>query len=69
MIPLYTQFTLPIQPAAFLVEKATEGNTVQLEVEVGKDKMQAKRALHWKGGRGVALGTYNLAIELCNGSC
>jgi len=67
MLPLFTQFTLPIQPAAFLVERATQGNTVKLDVAVGKDKMTAKRTVQYQGGGTSAQGKYDLTLDLCNG--
>jgi hypothetical protein len=69
MIPLYTGFTLPLKPAAFLVERATQGNTLTLDVQVGQNAMRADRSLQYTGGGVGAKGTYNFGVKLCNGSC
>ena len=67
MIPLYTSFTLPIQPAAFLVERATQGNTMTLEVQVGQSAMRADRSFQYSGGgvgaKGPTTSESNYATE------
>jgi hypothetical protein len=50
------------------VERVTQGNTMQLDVAVGKDAMRAERSLSWTGGGTGAKGTHNLGVKLSNGS-
>lgn len=67
--PVYTQFQLPFKNARFLVERATGGGPVTLDVKIGGKTMKAERTFHAQRGGGEAQGTYDLGVTLCNPGC